>query len=109
MICEIERRIGQQVKHQRQALKLTQVQLAEILGITSQQIHKYEKGIDRLAASRLLQLSKILGVPVSFFYDGLEQEKDLRVTCTTNSGKQFVIKFVDSGNIIADISVMHNF
>jgi len=47
------------------------VQLAEILGVTSQQIHKYEKGIDRLAASRLLQLSKILDVPVSFFYDGL--------------------------------------
>ncbi len=109
MICEIERRIGQQVKRQRQALKLNQVQLAETLDVTSQQIHKYEKGIDRLAASRLLQLSKILGVPVSFFYEGLEQEKDLRVTCTTNNGKQFVIKFVDPGDIIADISMMHTF
>jgi len=76
------------------------------LGITSQQIHKYEKGIDRLAASRLLQLSKILGVPVSFFYQGLEQEKDLQVACTTNNGKQFVIKFVDSEDIITDLSVL---
>ena len=109
MICEIERRIGQQVKRQRQVLKLTQVQLAETLGVTSQQIHKYEKGIDRLAASRLLQLSKILGVPITFFYDGLEQEKDLRVTCTISNGKQFAIKFVDPGNVIVDISVMHTF
>ena len=76
------------------------------MGVTNQQIHKYEKGANRLATSRLLQLSKILDVPVSFFYDGLEQEKDLHVTCTTNNGKQFVIKFVDPGDVIVDISVL---
>ena len=79
------------------------------MGVTNQQIHKYEKGANRLATSRLLQLSKILDVPVSFFYDGLEQEKDLHVMCTTNNGKQFVIKFVDPGDVIVDISVMRTF
>ena len=112
MICEIERRIGQQVKRQRQALKLTQAQLAETLGITSQQIHKYEKGVDRLAASRLLQLSKILGVPITFFYDGLVSndqifnKKELLVTCTNVKGQQFSIKFVDPEQLIADIVVI---
>jgi transcriptional regulator with XRE-family HTH domain len=76
------------------------------LGVTNQQIHKYEKGANRLATSRLLQLSKILDVPVSFFYDGLEQEKDLCVTCTINSGKQFVIKFVDSEDVITNFTVL---
>ena len=96
MICEIERRIGQQVKRQRKALKLTQMQLAETLGITSQQIHKYEKGIDRLAASRLLQLSKILGVPIAFFYDGLEAhipEKQLLISCSNSTN--ISIKMID--------------
>ena len=106
MICEIERRIGQQVKRQRQALKLTQAQLAKTLDITSQQIHKYEKGIDRLAASRLLQLSKILGVPVSFFYDGLEahiSEKQLLISCSNSTN--ISIKMIDSQGVISDIKI----
>jgi transcriptional regulator with XRE-family HTH domain len=112
MICEIERRIGQQVKRQRKTLKLTQAQLAESLGVTSQQIHKYEKGIDRLAASRLLQLSKILGVPITFFYEELKSndqvfhKKEFLVTCTNVKGQQFSIKLVDPEQLITDIVII---
>lgn len=106
MICEIEQHFGRRLKHQRQALKLTQAQLADTLGVTSQQIHKYEKAADRLTASRLLQLSEILGVPITFFYQGLVQEKDRSVICTTNTGRQFAIKFVDPESVIADIVVL---
>ena len=106
MICKIEQHFGRRLKHQRQALKLTQVQLAETLGITSQQIHKYEKGIDRLAASRLLQLSKILGVSVSFFYDGLEAhipEKQLLISCSNSTN--ISIKMIDCQGIISDVKI----
>ena len=106
MICEIEQHFGRRLKRQRQALKLTQAQLAKTLGVTSQQIYKYEKGIDRLAASRLLQLSKILKIPIAFFYEGLEQKQDLRVMCTTNCGKQFIINLVDPEQVITDMTVL---
>lgn len=114
MICDTERRIGQQVKRQRQTLKLTQAQLAKALGVTTQQIHKYEKGIDRLAASRLLQLSKILKAPITFFYEeekamNMVKEKELWVTCTNSNGQQFLIKLIDSEKIFTNITVMHNF
>ena len=104
MICKIEQHFGRRLKHQRQALKLTQVQLAESLGVTK--IHKYEKGIDRLAASRLLQLSKILGVSVSFFYDGLEAhipEKQLLISCSNSTN--ISIKMIDCQGIISDVKI----
>ena len=112
MICEIERHIGQQLKKRRQDLNLTQQQVAETLGVTGQQIYKYEQGVDRLAASRLLKLSKILCVPISFFYKGLEeavdlhQKKEIQVTCANAHGKQFIIKFVDPEGVISDIAVL---
>jgi transcriptional regulator with XRE-family HTH domain len=106
MICKIEQHFGRRLKHQRQALKLTQVQLGETLGITSQQIHKYEKGVDRLAVSRLLQLSKILGVSVSFFYDGLEAhipEKQLLISCSNSTN--ISIKMIDCQGIVSDVKI----
>ncbi len=50
-------------------LGMSQEKLGERLGLTFQQVQKYEKGINRIGASRLFDLSQVLGVPVQFFYD----------------------------------------
>ncbi len=53
----------------RMLLGMSQEKLGEQLGLTFQQVQKYEKGVNRIGASRLFDLSKVLGVPVQFFYD----------------------------------------
>ena len=55
-------------------LGLTQQQLAELIGVTYQQAHKYERGINRVSAGRLFEVGQVLSVPVNYFFDGLEQE-----------------------------------
>jgi transcriptional regulator with XRE-family HTH domain len=55
-------------------LDFTQAQLADALGLTFQQVQKYEKGTNRISASRLHQLSHILHVPVPFFFEGAPRE-----------------------------------
>ncbi|WP_052046219.1 helix-turn-helix domain-containing protein [Candidatus Paracaedibacter symbiosus] len=62
--------IGKKLKQRRRLLGLKQYELAKMLGVTSQQIHKYEKGFDRISASRLLEIGKALSVPTCFFMRG---------------------------------------
>src|SRR5690606_9421361 len=61
--------VGSRVRLQRMLLGMSQEKLGEQLGLTFQQIQKYEKGINRIGASRLFELAKVLGVNVQFFYD----------------------------------------
>ena len=61
-------------------LGLTQHQLAELIGVTYQQAHKYEKGINRIAAGRLYKIAQALGVDVSFFFEGLGSDKAFSAT-----------------------------
>ncbi len=61
--------VGARVRLRRMLLGLSQEKLGESLGLTFQQIQKYEKGVNRIGASRLYELAKVLGVPVGFFYD----------------------------------------
>ena len=106
----IESHIGNRLKTRRLDLKLKQQEVAMKLGITFQQLYKYEKGIDRLAASRLLELSKILCVPISFFYEGLEEGHPMGhewyLTCTNTNGKPLIIKILDETGMIADIKIL---
>ena len=55
-------------------LGLTQQQLAELVGVTYQQAHKYERGINRVSAGRLFEIARLLGVPVGYFYEGIGEE-----------------------------------
>lgn len=57
-------------------LGLTQQQLADLIGVTYQQAHKYERGINRVSAGRLFELARALGVEVSYFFEGLAPETD---------------------------------
>ena len=61
--------VGSRVRLRRMLLGLSQEKLGERLGLTFQQVQKYEKGVNRIGASRLFELSKVLGVSVGFFYD----------------------------------------
>ncbi len=65
--------VGSRVRSRRTLLGMNQTQLGEKLGITFQQIQKYENGANRISASRLYQMTRILDVPVSFFFDGLDE------------------------------------
>jgi transcriptional regulator with XRE-family HTH domain len=61
--------VGSRVRLRRMLLGMSQEKLGEYLGLTFQQVQKYEKGVNRIGASRLFELAHVLGVPVQFFYD----------------------------------------
>ncbi len=76
----VDLHVGQRIRERRTMLGLTQQQLADLIGVTYQQAHKYEKGINRVSAGRLYEIAQVLGVEVAFFFDGLDSPKDLRPT-----------------------------
>ena len=67
----IDVHVGTRMRMRRQLINMSQERLGELLGITFQQVQKYEKGSNRISASRLFYSAKTLGVPVQFFFDGL--------------------------------------
>jgi transcriptional regulator with XRE-family HTH domain len=66
----IDRHVGSRVRMRRMMLSMSQEKLGDALGLTFQQVQKYEKGTNRIGASRLQQISNILHVPVAFLFDG---------------------------------------
>ncbi len=68
----IDVHVGGRVRVRRVHLGLSQAKLAAALGLTFQQIQKYERGVNRISASKLFELSQFLEVPVSFFFEGVE-------------------------------------
>ena len=73
-VQSIDRHIGARMRERRVMFGLVQQQLAELIGITSQEVGKYERGINRISVSRLYMLAQALGVEVGYFYDGLGAE-----------------------------------
>jgi transcriptional regulator with XRE-family HTH domain len=69
---DVDRYIGARIRARRIMLGLTQQQMAELVGVTYQQAHKYEKGINRVSAGGLYRIAKALGVEVSYFFEGLQ-------------------------------------
>ena len=67
---DIDRVVGENIYRQRRRLKLTQERLGELLGLTFQQVQKYEKGVNRVSAGRLYEIANVLEVPVGFFFEG---------------------------------------
>lgn len=66
----IDRHVGSRVRMRRMLAGISQEKLGEALGLTFQQVQKYEKGSNRISASRLQQIANLLDVPVAFFFDG---------------------------------------
>ncbi len=67
--------VGGRVKARRTSIGMSQKELGKHVGLTFQQIQKYEKGMNRIAASRLWRFSLILGRPISWFFEGIGKEK----------------------------------
>ena len=67
----IDIHVGTRVRLRRQVMKMSQEKLGDQLGVTFQQVQKYERGANRVGASRLWKMSQVMEVPVGFFFDGL--------------------------------------
>ncbi len=72
---EADQRIAQKIRLLRQKQQVSQEQLAEVLGISFQQVQKYERGINRVSAGRLLEVAAALNVPIETFYEGVTVAK----------------------------------
>jgi transcriptional regulator with XRE-family HTH domain len=66
----IDIQVGNRVRIRRMLIGMSQEKLGDLLGLTFQQVQKYEKGVNRIGAGRLFEVSRILNVPVDFFYEG---------------------------------------
>jgi transcriptional regulator with XRE-family HTH domain len=70
----VDRYVGARIRERRIMLGLTQQQLAELIGVTYQQAHKYERGINRVSAGRLFEIARVLSVSVGYFYEGVQAD-----------------------------------
>ena len=75
MVHVVDVHVGKRIRQRRWLTGMTQQKLAELVGIKFQQIQKYETGANRVSASRLWDIADALGVPVSFFFEGLKDEE----------------------------------
>ena len=76
----IDDHVGGRIRERRIMLGLTQQQLAEMIGVTYQQAHKYERGINRVSAGRLFEIAHALSMPITYFYDGIGDEGPRLIT-----------------------------
>ena len=67
----VDAHVGYRVRLRRMLIGMSQEKLGEMLGLTFQQVQKYEKGVNRIGAGRLFQVAHILGVPIDYFYEGV--------------------------------------
>jgi len=72
----IDGQVGNRVRIRRMLIGMSQEKLGDHLGLTFQQVQKYEKGINRIGAGRLFEIARILDVPIDFFYDGVGTPSD---------------------------------
>lgn len=70
----VDAHVGGRVRLRRMLLQMSQEKLGEAIGLTFQQVQKYERGANRVSASRLHDLSRVLDVPISFFFDDMPSE-----------------------------------
>lgn len=85
--------VGSRIRLRRNILNLTQQQMADLLGLTFQQVQKYEKGLNRVGASRLWDISRVLEVPMDFFFEDMDKEvafQSPRMLYSTKTRANFV-------------------
>jgi transcriptional regulator with XRE-family HTH domain len=88
----IDAQVGNRVRIRRMLIGMSQERLGDLLGLTFQQVQKYEKGVNRIGAGRLFEIARILGVPIDFFYDGVAAPIE-----GLANGTPPVMEFVSSG------------
>ena len=93
----VDKYVGSRVRMRRMMVGMSQEKLGESLGITFQQIQKYEKGTNRVGASRLQNISSILNVPVSFFFEDAPGDQPSNATGMAEaSSSNYVVDFLSS-------------
>lgn len=94
----LDRRVGQRVRMRRKMLNMSQTELASELGLTFQQVQKYEKGVNRIGASRLQHMSHVLQVPVAFFFEDPVTQSQGPAAATTDPSLDYVSDFLSSSD-----------
>lgn len=92
----IDVHVGSRVRLRRMMVGMSQEKLGEHLGITFQQIQKYEKGSNRIGASRLQNIARVLDIPISFFFDGAPGSTTPVPTGMAEQSPDFVVDFLSS-------------
>ncbi len=90
----IDALVGNRVRVRRMLIGMSQERLGELLGLTFQQVQKYEKGINRIGAGRLYQVAHILGVPINYFYEGAVEQTN---AVNNDMPNPPVMEFLSSG------------
>ena len=90
----VDKHVGSRVRMRRMMLGMSQTALANGLGLTFQQVQKYEKGTNRIGASRLQQIAHILQVPVAFFFEGASSVPGARSNIGTAPSPSYVTEFL---------------
>jgi transcriptional regulator with XRE-family HTH domain len=91
----IDAQVGNRVRLRRMLIGMSQERLGELLGLTFQQVQKYEKGVNRIGAGRLFEVSRILGVPIEYFYEGANGQTPGGQVAQQNTPP--IMEFVSSG------------
>lgn len=97
----IDRRIGQRVRTRRLEISMSQEKLAELLGVTFQQVQKYEKGVNRIAASRLFDIAASLEMPVARFFEGLTAARGAGVAESAQDFKDDVLATPEGAQLMS--------
>lgn len=97
----IDRHVGSRVRLRRLVMGLSQEKLGRAIGLTFQQVQKYEKGTNRIGASRLQQISEILEVPVAFFFEGAAAAVGATEVTDDGASLSYVSEFVSSADGLA--------
>jgi transcriptional regulator with XRE-family HTH domain len=79
-VAAADRYVGARIRQRRTMLGLSQQQLASMIGVTYQQAHKYERGLNRISAGRLFEIAEALAVPISWFFEGLSSRIEAEVS-----------------------------
>ncbi len=95
---DVDRYVGARMRERRIMLGLTQQQMAELIGVTYQQAHKYEKGINRIAAGRLHNIAQALGVEVGYFFEGLDNRENFKPTTQQRMLLELARNFISMSN-----------
>lgn len=99
----IDKHVGRQLRSRRVLTGLSQEKLADAIGVTFQQVQKYERGTNRISASRLYNFSKILDVSIDYFYHGLSENKNKAIGLSDNQQERFDTEKLKSNTLDENI------
>jgi transcriptional regulator with XRE-family HTH domain len=92
----IDAQVGNRVRLRRMLVGMSQEKLGEMLGLTFQQVQKYEKGVNRIGAGRLYRVGQILGVPVSYFYEDVMEQGAETAPVANDRATPSAVEFLSS-------------